>query len=221
MKSAISVTCQCGEPITVHTTGTKALTDTQCPACKTPIWFVAPLGNEIGLRIMNRAWNELQQDDFTLTIILSAMGVECELAYFYIKWKGLDFAMANDVPFPDAVKKEEWAEEWRNFKNISRRFDEVSQLLTGVKLDSFLMTNGNLVKAVDAAYPTVKDFASRKEFFRQELFDRRNKILHRGEIDFQEAEGKMCFALATALFHIIKAMDLHRYNATFPPSKGG
>lgn len=169
----------------------------------------------------NRAWNELQQDDFTLTIILSAMGVECELAYFYIKWKGLDFAMANDVPFPDDVKKEEWAEEWRNFKNISRRFDEVSQLLTGVKLDSFLMTNGNLVKGVDAAYPTAKNFASRKEFFRQELFDRRNKILHRGKIDFQEAEGKMCFELATALFQIIKAMDLDRYNATFPPSKGG
>jgi hypothetical protein len=226
MKSAISVTCQCGAPITVQATGTQAFKDAQCPACKSPIWFVAPLGNEIGLRIINRAWNELQQEDFTLTIVLSAMGVECELAYFYIKWKALDFALANNTQFHDPVKKEEFAEEWRGFKYISRRFDEVSQLLTGKKFDLFLQDNGALMQVVENEYPASKTFTSWKEFFRQELFDRRNKIVHRGEIDFQEAEGKMCFALATALFHIIKAMDLHRIkvmdlqlNAAFPPSK--
>lgn len=226
MKSAISVTCQCGELITVQSTGTKALKDTQCHSCKAPIWFVAPLGNEVGLRIMNRAWNELQQEDFTLTIVLSAMAVECELAYFYIKWKALDFAMANNTHFHDPTKKEEYAEEWRSFRNISRRFDEMSQLLTRKDLDPFLLDNCALVKDVGNEYPTSQNFTSWKEFFRQELFDRRNKIVHRGEIDFQEAEGKMCFALATALFHIIKAMDLHRIkvmdlqlNAAFPPSK--
>lgn len=226
MKSAISVTCQCGEPITVQATGTQAFKDTQCPSCKAPIWFVAPLGNQVGLRIMNRAWIELQQEDFTLTIVLSAMAVECELAYFYVKWKALDFAWANDTPFHDPVKREEYAEEWRNFRYIARRFDEVSQLLTGKNFDSFLQDNSALIKGVESEYPTFKNFTSRKEFFRQELFDRRNKIVHRGEIDFQEAEGKMCFALATALFHIIKAMDVHRIkvmdmqlNAASPSSK--
>ena len=226
MKSAISVTCQCGQLITVQSTGTKAFKDTQCHSCKAPVWFVAPLGNEVGLRIMNRAWNELQQEDFTLTIVLSAMAVECELAYFYIKWKAFDFALANNTHFHDPAKKEEYAEEWRSLRNISRRFDETSKLLTGKNLDSFLFDNSALVKAVENEYPTFKNFASSKEFFRQELFDRRNKIVHRGEIDFQEAEGKMCFALATALFHIIKAMDLHRIkvadlrvNEAFPPSK--
>ncbi len=189
MKSAISVTCQqCGEPITVQATGTKAFKDTQCPSCKTPIWFVAPLGNGVGLRIMNRAGNELQQKDFTLTIVLSAMAVECDLAYFYVKWRALDFAMANNTPFSDVAKKEECAEEWRNFRYISRRFDEVSLLLTGKNLDSFLLDNGALVKTVENEYPASKTFTSWKEFFRRELFDRRNKIVHRGEIDFQEAE---------------------------------
>jgi hypothetical protein len=226
MKSAFSVTCQCGEPITAQTIGTEPLKDTQCPSCKSPIWFVAPLGNEVGLRIMNRAWNELRQQDFTLTIVLSAMAVECELAYFYIKWKTWEFAWANDTHFHDPVKREEYAEEWRNFRYISRRFDEVSQLLTGKNFDSFLQNNGALFKAVENEYPTCKNFTSWKEFFRQELFDRRNKIVHRGEIDFQQAEGKMCFALATALFHIIKAMDMHRIkvmdsqlNPAFPSSK--
>lgn len=210
MKSAISVTCQCGTLITVQTTGTKAFKDTQCPSCKNPIWFVSPYGNEVGQRIGNRAWNELQQEDFTLSIILSAMAVECELAYFYIKWRALDFARTNNTLFYDPAKKEEYAEEWRRFRNISRRFDEVSQLLTGKDFDSFLLDNGALVKAVENEYLSSKNSTSWKEFFRQELFDRRNKIVHRGEIDFQEAEGKMCFALATALFHIIKAMDSHR-----------
>jgi len=175
---------------------------------------------------MNRAWNELRQQDFTLTIVLSAMAVECELAYFYIKWKTWEFAWANDTHFHDPVKREEYAEEWRNFRYISRRFDEVSQLLTGKNFDSFLQNNGALLKAVENEYPTCKNFTSWKEFFRQELFDRRNKIVHRGEIDFQQAEGKMCFALATALFHIIKAMDTHRIkvmdsqlNPAFPSSK--
>lgn len=138
------------------------------------------------------------------------MAVECELAYFYIKWRALDFARTNNTLFYDPAKKEEYAEEWRRFRNISRRFDEVSQLLTGKDFDSFLLDNGALVKAVENEYLSSKNSTSWKEFFRQELFDRRNKIVHRGEIDFQEAEGKMCFALATALFHIIKAMDSHR-----------
>jgi hypothetical protein len=187
---------------------------------------VAPLGNEVGLRIMNRAWNELRQQNFTLTIVLSAMAVECELAYFYIKWKAFDFATANDTHFHDPVKREEYAEEWRSFRYISRRFDEVSQLLTGKNFDLFLLDNGALLKAVENEYPTSKNFKSSKEFFRQELFDRRNKIVHRGKIDSQEAEGRMCFALATALFHIIKAMDMHRIKVVdlqlaqrFPPTR--
>jgi len=162
---------------------------------------------------MNRAGNELQQKDFTLTIVLSAMAVECDLAYFYVKWRALDFAMANNTPFSDVAKKEECAEEWRNFRYISRRFDEVSLLLTGKNLDSFLLDNGALVKTVENEYPASKTFTSWKEFFRRELFDRRNKIVHRGEIDFQEAEGQMCFALAATLSQIIKSMDLHRIKA--------
>jgi hypothetical protein len=108
--------------------------------------------------------------------VLSAMAVECELAYFYIKWKAFDFALANNTSFLDPAKKEEYAEEWRSLRNISRRFDETSQLLTGKNLDSFLLDNSALVKAVENEYPTSKNFTSWKEFFRQELFDRRNKL---------------------------------------------
>lgn len=52
-----------------------------------------------------------------------------------------------------------------------------------------------------------------QEFFQQELFNKRNKIVHYGEIDFKKVDAEMCFALASALTAILKRMDDKRIAA--------
>ena len=49
--------------------------------------------------------------------------------------------------------------------------------------------------------------------FVEGLFHKRNKIVHLGEIDFQQQDAELCFTLADALFQIMKAMDEKRRKA--------
>ncbi len=210
MISPVSVLCQCGYQLVVETTGTKPLKDTECPNCHTPIWFVAPLADVVGVRIMNRAWAELAKEDFTLTIVLSAMAIECELARQYGKWKGIDLSIAQNINVFQAQRNPQWAKEWREFQTTSRRLDEISKLLTCKTFDSFLSSNSDLSKVIAAEFPGISGCSSAKKFFIQELFHRRNRILHGGEVDFNELEARACFGLAAALFRIKTTMDLHR-----------
>jgi len=47
----------------------------------------------------------------------------------------------------------------------------------------------------------------------EELFRRRNKIVHFGKIDFEPPDAEVCFELATTLSKILAAMDAERNDA--------
>jgi hypothetical protein len=210
MKSAIPVTCHCGQEMTLLVSGTQDPKDAECPACGTTFWFVKPLGNFLGMRIFNRAWAELGNGDFTLVIVLSAMAVECELARLFIKWSENEL-MNTGMPKP--ADTEALAEQWRKWNSIAVRLDKVSTLLVQEDLDSFLSHNPELLKSIHAKYPGSASCASPKEFFITKFFHKRNRIVHSGEIDFQQPDGEQCFTLAATLFEIMKEMDARRLKA--------
>jgi uncharacterized repeat protein (TIGR03803 family) len=93
--------------------------------------------------------------------------------------------------------------------------DKVSSPLTGKPFDSFLSANGDLLKSVRTQYQSSGE-ALAKDFFVKGLFHKRNRIVHFGKIDFQKSEAGLCFALATALWHILVAMDAHCYRRPQP-----
>lgn len=207
MKSTVSITCQCGHQMTLVASGTQDPKENQCPKCGMAFWFVEPLGNFVGMRIFGRAWAELQNGDFTLVIVLSAMGVECELARLFIKWNEIDVM---DTRTPTPADKDAWAEQWRKWSSIALRLDKVSTLLTGKDFDSFLGSNPALLNPVRAKHPAFAVGASARDAFSTEFFHKRNKIVHQGEIDFQQPDAELCFTLASALFEILKEMDSQR-----------
>ena len=99
----------------------------QCSNCQLPIWVIDD--GTVSSRVFCRAEVELGRDDWSLAIILSAMSVECELAYLYSKWRALD---ANLLPSEvKPIQVELWEEEFRKLSTISRRLDGVSDLLAG------------------------------------------------------------------------------------------
>ena len=208
MKWSVIVTCQqCGESSTHESSGTKELKDAQCPKCGTPFWFVKPLGDFVGMTIFNRAWAELQRQDFTLVVVLSAMAVECNLAYLFSKWKEIEM-METKIPVPQS-DKEAWMAEWNGIFEIKKRLNKVSRFLTGKDFDSFLSSNPALMKPLSAAY-TASGCTSARTFFVKELFHRRNRVVHSGAIDFQQDDADVCFTLAATLFRIFKEMDAQR-----------
>jgi hypothetical protein len=207
VKFSIPITCDdCGEFL-VHVNGTQLPKDAQCPECSKVIWLVEPLGNIVGMAVLNRAATELAGGDSRLTIVLAAMAVESQLAYLFMKWNRANLTLQRN---PTGADEEEWEERWRDIRSIAARFDRVSSQLTEKSFDSFLSTNGDLLKGVRAQYQSSGE-VSAKDFFVKGLFHKRNRIVHFGKIDFHQSEAELCFALATALWHILTAMDAHCY----------
>ena len=193
MKTSASVICGCGQTIIVEAVGTRVAEEDLCPNCHAVLWFVEPLGNFAGQLIISRSWTELKNGDWTLTIVLGAMAVECEMARLYMKWNEID--LLNTRPANDA-DREGWEERWRKFFAIGTKLDKVSELLTGQPFDSFLSQNSGLLRAVQAQYSTITASRSTKKYFEDELFKRRNRVVHRGEIDFPQADAELCFTTA-------------------------
>lgn len=190
----------------MNVNGTQLPKDAQCPNCRKTIWLVEPLGNIVGMAIMRRAATELASGDSTLTIVLAAMAVESQLAYLFMKWNRVDLTLQRN---PTDADEEEWEERWRDIRSVAARFDRVSSLLAGQSFDSFLSANGGLLKSVLTYYRSSAG-ASAKDFFVKGLFHKR-RVVHFGKIDFQQSDAELCFALATALWHILVAMDAHCY----------
>lgn len=212
MKTSVPLICGCGEPFLAEATGTALPKIKRCPRCGSPLFFTDPLGNVVGLRILSRAHSELiDQEDFTLTIILSAMAVECEMSRLFIHWKGMDQMRAKQTGIMPAKEEVDmWAKEWKKLFSLGKRLDELSTLLTGQNFDSFLSQNSGLLNAIYSKYSAFKSHTSPKEGFQQELFNRRNTVLHHGQIDFMQGEAEICYTLASGLTNILKQMNNQR-----------
>jgi len=160
---------------------------------------------------MERAKHELQHNDATISTLLSAVAVEAEMAYLFSKWKGID---SGKVPADQTPEdKKAWEDEWANMRSIGKRLDELSRLLTSKPFDEFARPNKDLLKPALAGYNPA---ASIKDFLQEHFFDERNDIAHYAKIDFQEEDGTRSLSLATALLKLLHAMDVTRYDLTFP-----
>jgi hypothetical protein len=211
MKYSFPVTCSCGEIFPVPVTGSKFPRSAQCPKCESSIWLIAPLGNLVAMAILSRAATELLKNgDWTLAIVLSAMAIECDLAFLFMKWKRMDLGLIRN---PTDADHEGWEDEWRDIRGIAAQLEAVSVLLTGQSFDAFACQNPARLIIIRAKYPTVKNTASPKVLFVEELFRRRNKIVHFGKIDFEQPDAEVCFELATTLSKILAAMDAERNDA--------
>lgn len=151
--------------------------------------------------LMHRAQQELENKDVTLAIILSAVAVEGQMAYLFFKWKKVD-------SFTFDVAKQ-WEKDWPEMRSIARRMDELSKFLTGISFDSFAQQKKILLRSAldDGHYDSATSF---RGFFQEQFFERRNKIVHYGEIDLEESDGRLSLTLASSLISLLNAMDQQR-----------
>lgn len=207
MKTPITIPCQsCGEPINLEVVGSQLPERADCSACEASINLIAPLGNIPTMLIMERAKWELKNKDVTMSILLCAMAVEAQMSWLFFKWKALGGGLLlNGVT---RVHREKWEAEWTEMRTVSKRSDELSRLLTGADFDQFAKENmawlGPHLKGFDPA-------TSVKTFFQRQIFEKRNQIVHYGNIDFEEADGSSCVSLAAALLGLLQAMDNVRF----------
>src|SRR5271165_767679 len=127
--------------------------------------------------------------------------VEGQMAYLFFKWKKVD-------SFTFDIAKQ-WEKDWTEMRSIAKRMDELSKFLTGISFDSFAQKKKVLLQSAldDGHYDPATSF---RDFFQKQFFERRNMIVHYGEIDFQESDGKLSHTLASSLISLLDAMDRQR-----------
>lgn len=198
---------KCGKRLTVETKGSEPYPALTCE-CGTTINVVESLMGISG-RVFCRAEVELLGEDFSLAIVLSAMSVECRLAFLYSKWKALDAGLIESEV--TEAHTDAWEKEFQDWKGgVGGKLDKVTRLLTGETFDSFLARRGDLAALLQQAHSIMPTTPAR-EFFVTELFRKRNKILHSGQVQFGRFEAEACVKMARSLLQVIGEIDKERY----------
>jgi len=203
MNFSMSIRCPCGTALVLEGGAVSLFPDTSCAACNAVIWF-----SEDGLvrtRALVKAWKELQSEDFILGIVFSAVAVECELGRVFTKWKNIDSGLTTKCP--GVSNRNEWIGALSTC-GILQRLDRVSDFLTGQSFDAFL--GSGLAQSIRERHPKSVALKSLRGFFNQELFWKRDQIVHRGRIDFGSGAAEDAFESALTLFQIISEMDFSR-----------
>jgi hypothetical protein len=205
LKFPISILCQgCLNSWTIEVTGHDTPETTRCDKCGASIWLFDH--GFVSTKVLARARGELQSGDFSLAIILSAMSVECDLARLFFKWTELDAELAGSVV--TQTDKEQWEDQFRKF-GIPQKLDTVCRLLANENFDSFLRRDDSMQKWIRRQHPTLVN-ASAATYFQENLFWKRNRIVHFAKIDFQKDDADKALLCAGSLLQLLHAMDMER-----------
>jgi hypothetical protein len=207
MKFPMVLTCpDCKKRLIVQAEGSKPYPNPHCD-CGATIYLLQS-DMRVSRRAFCRAEVELGDGDFSLAIVLSAMAVESELAFLFSKWKMLDARLLPQEVKPSHTSA--WEQEFRKMKGVSGKLDHTVKLMTGETFDSFLSRRADLSSRLQKNYTNLGNRCPSK-FFVEELFRKRNKILHSGHTESGKPEAEACVKMANSLLQIIADADKERY----------
>ena len=149
-----------------------------------------------------RSHFELENQDFSLCILLAAMSVESTAAALYFKWKSLDRAVV-EAGGPTESQLKAWDKEYSKLHNIESKLNAVSRITTNESFDDYA-----------SHQPWLREFSitgpSCLRQFYSFIFEPRNAVVHRGNVDLDEKTADRCLSAAIASRQLLDAMDLQK-----------
>lgn len=205
MKFPIPIRCQCGNEWTIFAVGNETPESTHCDKCGLTVHLINSAF--VSTKVFVKAQRETQDGDFSLGIILSAMSVECELARLFFKWKEIDGGYVPADVTPAIINRFE--AEFRKLLRIEDKLDAVSKLLTYKTLAQFFKANDAMQNWIKTEQPVLVK-QSLKTYMQENLFWKRNRVIHSGKVDFKKEDSTKALAVATVLLRLLQAMDVER-----------
>lgn len=181
-----------------------------CPSCGQPIHILDPLSYSIvAIRLLYRAGAELNSGDSTMSIICAAMAIESALTSLFLKWR----KMAHGSPITDA-DQELWEKEYRDGTRpggFANSANFVSNYLHGKNFDDFAaawleQNKNNPVAIVRASLPRYES-EIKIDYIHRELFKKRNRIMHWGEVSYENKDAELAHKAACSAFALLTLMD--------------
>lgn len=180
-----------------------------CDKCGGSAHLMNPLSVSVTAeRLLYRSKAELDNGDYSLTIVIAVMAIESFLTRLYLKLKGID-SYLSAFTFPTAAQEAQWEMEYPRSGGFSSPIGFVSQRLVGTTFDKFVADNA-ITTAIFSGLPN-SAANTPTLYFQSELFNRRNRIAHWGYVNSNQAEAELCHGIAVALVSILREMDRVKY----------
>lgn len=77
---------------------------------------------------------------------------------------------------------------------------------------AYAIARSSKAAIIKAGFPPSKD-QLRSKYIHKELFRRRNRIMHWGKVDYQQANASAALKAAQTAFAVLKAIDKEKYEA--------
>lgn len=209
MKFEHEIKCLCGSQVVFSAYGDAPFEGT-CANCGAVGPLIEPLSVSVTAeRLLYRSRSELQNGDYTLAIVIAVMAVESYLTRLFLKLKGMD-NYATTFKLPTAVEEAAWEGEYPRSGGFPSPAGFVCKRLLGTTFDDFVAKN-TTASALFSRLPSTSN-AVATDYFQNELFKRRNRIVHWGYVNSSRADAELCHDIAIALVSILREMDRSKYN---------
>jgi hypothetical protein len=199
-------TCECGEELIFLATGEAEFDPAECSSCKKAAFLLDPLSVSVTAeRLLYRSKVELENGDFSLSIVIATIAVESYLTRLFLKFKGMA-TYATTFKLPSESMEEEWEKEYPRSGGFLRPSDFVSKQFTGRTFDQFVVSNNVVAANAFLGLPNPNK-ALPSRYFQDELFNRRNRIAHWGYVNSTKQEAEHSHQIAVAIVTILREMD--------------
>lgn len=194
----------CNRSVLVEVELGKTSAEWACGVCGSSNSTYLHSGLPIGFQILARSrYEENERQDYSLSIVLSAMAVDCELSRLFAKWKRLTTGKNEQELGAEEIEKM-----LRHAGGINKKMREVSQLMHPPRIVDFIISSQNLRDYVLQNFSGDEvRIESIVDDIDQQLFWPRNRILHNAAIDYGPTDARRCLRLATLVLFILWEMD--------------
>lgn len=217
MKFSYDAACECGGKIVFSATGEAKFGQSKCTTCEKTAHLADPLSVSVTAeRLLYRSKVELENGDYSLSIVIGTIAVESFLTRLFLKLKGME-NYATTFELPSKSMEEEWQKEYPRSGGFLRPSDFVSKRFTGRTFDEFVMSN-NIVAAHAFLRLPNPNKAAPSLYFQEELFNRRNRIAHWGYVNSTKQEAEHAHDIAVSIVMILREMDRLKYRPSDPLS---
>jgi hypothetical protein len=143
-----------------------------------------------------------------MPIICGAMAVETALTRVYLRWREIEhgYGTATDAD------RETWEGDYRTATKrggFANSANFVSEYLTGKPFDSFV----DDLAARSGKVLTVPAIEMKTAHINAELFKRRNRIMHWGNVEYTKQDAQKAFEAAQTAFAVLRVMDKEKADA--------
>ena len=205
MKFEIENTCDCGGRYVFSAYGDAEFGRATCSGCGKSMYAIDPLSVSITAeRLLYRSLAELKAGDYSLSIVIATMAAESYLTRLFLKLKGMEtYAVTFKLPTP--AEEAAWEKEYPRSGGFPSPVGFVSQRLVGTTFDEFIDGNGP-AKTIFLRLPNPSQVKP-TQYFQDQLFKRRNRIVHWGYVNSTKDEAAECHTIAVGVVSILREMD--------------